>query len=92
MKLSIFSLKTEILLEFLRLGSKLFHSIIADGKKEFFEKVMLCLSKGNIVHSSCCIWCTSYKNKIKKVFWMFIFENFIKETKFSVPTTKFKGV
>ena len=33
MKLSIFSLKTEILLEFLRLGSKLFHSIIADGKK-----------------------------------------------------------
>ena len=35
MKVSIFSLKTEILLEFLRLGSKLFHSIIADGKKNF---------------------------------------------------------
>ena len=35
MKLSIFSLKTEILLEFLRLGSKLFHSIIAYGKKHF---------------------------------------------------------
>ena len=30
MKLSIFSLKTEILLEFLRLAYKLFHSIIAD--------------------------------------------------------------
>ena len=44
MKLSISSLKTEILLEFLRLGSKLFHSIIADGKKEF----MLCLNKRNI--------------------------------------------
>ena len=35
MKVSIFSLKTEILLEFLRFGSKLFHSIIADGKKNF---------------------------------------------------------
>ena len=35
MKLSIFSLKTEILLEILSLGSKLFHSIIADGKKEY---------------------------------------------------------
>ena len=29
------SLKTEILLEFLRLGSKLFHSVIADGKNNF---------------------------------------------------------
>ena len=35
MKLSIFSLKTEILLEILRLGSKLFGSIIADGKKRY---------------------------------------------------------
>ena len=35
MKLSIFSLKTEMLLEFLRLGSKLFHSIISDGKNNF---------------------------------------------------------
>ena len=48
MKLSIFSLKTEILLGFLRLRSKLFHSIIADEKKRSFEKVMLCLNKGNI--------------------------------------------
>ena len=45
-------LKTEILLEFLRLRSKLFHSIIADGKKRIFEKVMLCLNKGNIAFSS----------------------------------------
>ena len=66
-------LKTEILLELLRLGSKLFHSIIADGKKRIFEKVMLCLNKGNIAHSSCNIWCTSCRNKIKKVFWILIF-------------------
>ena len=46
MKLSIFSLKTEILLEFLRLGSKLFHSIIADGKKEFLKKLCFVLIRG----------------------------------------------
>ena len=39
MKASIFSLKTEILLEFLRLVSKLFHLIIADGKKEYLKKL-----------------------------------------------------
>ena len=46
MKVTIFSLKTEIL-KLLRLGSKLFHPIIADG-----EKFMLYLMKGNIAHSS----------------------------------------
>ena len=47
MKLSIFSLKIEILLGFLSLGSKLFHSIIADEKKQrIFEKCMLYLNKG----------------------------------------------
>ena len=51
-KVSIFSLKTEIILEFLRLGSKIFHSIIADEKKRIFEKVMLYLNKGNIALSS----------------------------------------
>ena len=33
MKLSIFSLKTEILLKILRMGSNLFHSMIADEKR-----------------------------------------------------------
>ena len=65
MKLSIFSLKTETLLEFLRLGSKLFHLKIAD---ETFEKVVLCFNKGNIAHSSCSIWCTSNRNEIKSYF------------------------
>ena len=46
MKLSIFSLKTEILLEFLRLGSKLFHSIIKDGKKECLKKLCFVLIRG----------------------------------------------
>ena len=43
---------------------------------------MLCFNKGNIAHSSCSIWCTSYRNEIKKAFWVLIFE------KFSVPTSK----
>ena len=46
MKLSIFSLKTEILLEFLRLGSKLFHSIIADGKKGVLKNLYFVLIRG----------------------------------------------
>ena len=46
MKLSIFSLKTEILLEFLRLGSKLFHSIIADGKQILLKKLCFVLIRG----------------------------------------------
>ena len=46
MKLSIFSLKTEILLEFLRLEYKLFHSIIPDEKKEFLKKLCFALIRG----------------------------------------------
>ena len=41
MKLRIFSLKPEILLEFPRLGSKLFHSIITDGKIFFLKSYAL---------------------------------------------------
>ena len=59
MKLSNFSLKTEILLEFLILGVIPFGN--SRWKKRSFEKVMLCLNKGNIAQSSCSIWCTSYK-------------------------------
>ena len=90
MKLSIFSLKTETLLEFLKLGSKLFHSIIADGKNEFLKNLYFVLTLW--ILPTCSIWCTSYKNEIKKVFWMLIFENLIKGTKFSVATTKLKGL
>ena len=53
---------------------------------------MLCLNKGNIALNSDSIWCTSERNEIKKVFWMFVFENFIKETKFFVTTTKLEGL
>ena len=46
MKLSVFSLKPKILLEFLRLGSKLFHSIITNEKKEFLKKLCFVLMRG----------------------------------------------
>ena len=49
---------------------------------------MLCLNNGNIALSSGSTWCTSNMNEMKKAFWMFIFENFLKEAKFFVPTTK----
>ena len=92
MKVNVFSLKTEILLDFLRLGSKLFFFNNSRWKKRTFEKVMICLNKRNMALSFGSIWCTSYRNQMKKVFWMFIFENFVKETKFSVPTTKLEGL
>ena len=66
--------------------------MIADGKKEFLKKFKLCLNKENIALSSGSIWCTSYKNEMKKVFWMFIFKNFIKATKSSVLATKLKAL
>ena len=53
---------------------------------------MLCLNKGDIALSSGGIWCKSYRNEMKKVFWMFIFENFTKETKSPVPVTKLEGL
>ena len=47
MKFSNFCLKTEILLELLRLGSKSFHSIIiADAKKEFLKKLCFVSIRG----------------------------------------------
>ena len=42
----ILFLKILKLLEFLMLWSSLFHSIIVDGKKQFFKKVCLVLKKG----------------------------------------------
>ena len=36
---------------------------------------MLCPNKGNITLSSGNMFCTSYRNELKKVFWMFNFEN-----------------
>ena len=49
-----------------KMGAKLFHSIIIDGKKEFLKKLCFVSNKGNIAHSSCSIRCSSYRNEIKK--------------------------
>ena len=45
MNLRMLLLKNEKFSDFLRAGSKLFHSIIADGKKEFLEKLCFVLRR-----------------------------------------------
>ena len=52
MNLSIFLLKTKKLSDFLRWGCRLFHSIMFDGKKRVFEKVVFCVDKGDIMYIS----------------------------------------
>ena len=46
MNLSILFLKTSKFFEFRRVESKLFHSMIVEGKKEFLKKLCLMLKKG----------------------------------------------
>ena len=45
-EIKYFSSKTEIPVEFLISGSKLFYSVIADGKKEFLKKLYFVLIRG----------------------------------------------
>ena len=94
MKSSTFSLRTETLVEVLRLESWLFHSIVANEKKkqkQNLKKLCFVLIRGILPIVLEAYGCTSYRKEIKKVFWMFIFENFIEEAKFSVPMSKLKG-
>ena len=49
MNLRIFFFKTKKFSDFLRWGSRLFHSIMVDGKK-VFEKVLFCFKKGDIMY------------------------------------------
>ena len=91
-EIKYFSLKTEIPSEFLRFGSKLMHSIIADRKKELLKKLCFVLIRVILlsflvaydVHFTGMRW--------KRYFGCSISENFIKETKFPVPATKLEGL
>ena len=89
MKSSSFSLKTELPLEFLRLGSKLFHSIITDGKKEFLKKLCFVLIRGVLLSVL-----VAYNVHLTGIRWKRQFgSSFLKkETKFPVPTTKLEGL
>ena len=49
MNLRILVLKIEKLSDFLRQGSKLFHPIMVNGKKEVFENVVFWVYKGNVM-------------------------------------------
>ena len=44
-------------------------------QKRIFEKIKFYIVKRNIIHISCSVWCTFYRNDIKKVLSIFIFEN-----------------
>ena len=69
-------LKSTKLFEFQRLGSKLFHSIIAERKKEFLK--MLCLIlKWNVINVSCSI-CMTFSYQFKKILRTFCFCKFCK--------------
>ena len=46
MNLRILVLKTEKMFDFLKRGSKLFHSTIVDGKKKLWKSCVLCLEGG----------------------------------------------
>ena len=59
MKLKILLLKTENFSDFLRQGSKLFHSIMVDRKKEFLKKLCFVLRKGML-----CIFRVEYNERL----------------------------
>ena len=49
--------------------------IVRRMQKRIFEKIKFYIVKRNIIHISCSVWCTFYRNDIKKVLSIFIFEN-----------------
>ena len=64
MNLRILLLKTEKFSGFLRLGSRLFHSIIVDAKKRFLKKLCFMLTRGGYyVHFESSIFRTSGRNQ-----------------------------
>ena len=57
--------------------SMLFHSITAEGKNEFLQKVMFYFELKNVTSIPCVISNHNNGNNIKKIFWRMNFINFI---------------
>ena len=53
MNFKMLLLKKPALSELRMSGSRLFHSFIVEGKKDFFKEVKFCTSLGNIIRVSC---------------------------------------
>ena len=81
--LRIFFLNVSNFSELRRLGSNLFHSEIADGKKEFLKKLCFDLKMGSL-----CTFLVVYGARLTGSVRLLVFENFIKKTNLSVPTSK----
>ena len=80
--LRIFFLNVSKFSELRRLGSNLFHSEIADGKKEFLKK--LCF---DLKMESLCTFLVVYGARLTGSVRLLVFENFIKKTNLSVPAS-----
>ena len=57
-------------------GSNLFHSMIAEGKKEFRKKLSFFKKLRNAISISCVISTHGNGNNVEKVFWRMTFLNF----------------
>ena len=85
----IFFLNVDKFSELRRPGCSLFHSEIVKGKKEFLKKLFY-VENGNSVYIPCSVRWASHRKWMEKVLRVLIFKNFIKEIKFSVPTSETK--
>ena len=92
MKWRIFSLNIDKPWKLRMPEFSLFHSEIVKGKKEFFKKLCFTLKMGML-----CTFLGAWDEWIIGIKWkkklkLLVFKNFIKAIKFSVPTSKSKGV
>ena len=83
-KCNIFFLKTEKLSEFLILLSRLFHSVIMDGKYEFLKKSMPNIKLRNIVNVFCSVSTSNSGDIIEKILGRFGFNWLEKIAKFPI--------
>ena len=71
-------MKSTKLFEFRRIGSKLFHSMIAEGKKEFLKKLCLILKQGMLSTFLVAYTWVFSGISLKKILRTFVFVNFVK--------------
>ena len=66
--------------------SSLFHSVITEGKKRILE-VVFCIKLWDVVRRSWSMIRIIFRNNIEKILRKLFFNNFLKSTKFAVPTS-----
>ena len=66
--------------------SSLFHSVITEGKKIILE-VVFCIKLWDVVRRPWSMIRIIFRNNIEKILRKLFFNNFLKSTKFVVPTS-----